>query len=223
MPQEKNKKILTYFFLFLMAGTFHNKNLKNINLVKIDKINIIGLDKNDNLQLVKSLNYLKAYNLYFLNKDEIKDTIDKNSLVEKYFVFKKYPSTINIKINKTNFLAKINKRSDSFLIGSNGKLIKTTNIEKNLPFIFGEFKIENFFELKILIDESDLNYDEIRNLFFFKSGRWDIEMNNGILIKLPKDKIKESLELLITFLAENKNNRIDKIDLRQHNQIIING
>ena len=47
--------------------------------------------------------------------------------------------------------------------------------------------------------------------------------NNGILIKLPKNNLKESLELLIDFLSKNHTSSINKIDLRQRNQIIVNG
>ena len=45
MPQQKSKRILIYFFLFLIIGTLNNKNLKNINLTKINKIIVTGLDE----------------------------------------------------------------------------------------------------------------------------------------------------------------------------------
>ena len=48
-------------------------------------------------------------------------------------------------------------------------------------------------------------------------------MNNGLLIKLPQKGIKESLNLLIIFLDNNKKKKIKEIDLRQNKQIIING
>ena len=80
---------------------------------------------------------------------------------------------------------------------------------------------ENFFRLKKAIDETEFNYSEIKNLFFFKSGRWDIETKSGILIKLPKYEIKKSLELFIDFYIQNKNKKIKNFDLRQSNQMII--
>ena len=49
------------------------------------------------------------------------------------------------------------------------------NTSQNIPYIFGDFKIQNFFELKNAIDEANFNYDEVKNLFFFKSERRDIE------------------------------------------------
>ena len=94
---------------------------------------------------------------------------------------------------------------------------------KNLTFIFRKFEIKQFFELKKIIDESKLNYFELKNLFFFNSGRWDVETNSGIIIKLPKHGVKKALELYKSVLRKEEFKNIKEIDLRQSNQIIING
>ncbi len=223
MPHQKSKKVLIYIFLFLTITTFNNKNFINVNFGKINDISINGLDKKNNFQLIKNLNFLENKNIFFLNKIKIKNIIEKNTLVEKYSVFRLYPSTLRININKTNFLAIIKKNGDSFFLGSNGKLILTNEINQDLPLIFGDFKIKNFFELKNAMDETNFNFDEVRNLFFFKSGRWDIETKYGLLIKLPKEGVKKSLESFISFLDIKDLKEIKEIDLRQYNQIIING
>ena len=223
MPHQKNKKILIYVFLFLLIGTFNNKNLENIDIVKVNKIYVTGLDQKSNKTLMNNLNFLKISNLFFLNDKEITKIITANNFVEDYFVFKKYPSTLNITINKTKFLAKVKKNGNSFFLGANGKLIKEIITDQTVPIIFGNFENKNFFELKKAIDETYFDYDEIKNLFFFKSGRWDIETNSGILIKLPKKNLKRSLELSINILSKDYQKKINKIDLRQLNQIIING
>ena len=222
MLKQKNKKILLYFFLFLFIGTLNNKNLNNIDFAIIKKINVNGLDPNENLKLLDNLNFLKISNLFFLNNLKVKEVMNSNNLVEKYSVFKNYPSTLNIEIHKTKFLAKLQKDKKNYYLGSNGKLIKATDLRQNLPFIFGDFQNKNFFELKEAIDQTSFSYNEVKKLYFFKSGRWDIETKNGLLIKLPKDNIKKSLELFINFLNENSKIKITEIDLRQHNQIITN-
>ena len=223
MHQQKSKRVLIYFFLFLVVGTFNNKNLNQLNLISINKINIQGLAEKNNSELLKNLNYLKFQNLFFVNKSQIIKIIDSNTLVEEFYVFKKYPSTLNIEIQKTKFLAQTNKENDIFFLGSNGKLTRASKSRSDIPYIFGDFKNKNFFDLKKAIDSTNFEFDQIKNLFFYKSGRWDMETYNGLLIKLPKHKIKESLELLVLFLSHNKNKKIKKLDLRQNNQIIYNG
>lgn len=223
MPLQKGKKILIYFFLFLIIGTFNNKNLNNLFFFKINKISVMGLDEKSNFELQKELSFLKLNNLFFLNKIKIIEIINSNNLIENFSVSKKYPSSLEIIINKTDFLAKLKKNNKNFILGSNGKLIESNEYVIDLPFIFGNFEIESFFELKEAIDKADFDYSKIKNLFFFKSGRWDIETKNGLLIKLPKNELKKTLELYLIFISENKKKKIDIIDLRQSNQIIING
>ena len=223
MHQPKSKKILLYLFFFLFIGTLNNKNFNNLQLPKIKSISVSGLNEKDNYELMNNLNYLKIENLFFLNAEKMSEIFNSNNLIEKYSVFKKYPSEINVKIDKTSFLAQIKKGNENFLLGSNGKLIKTKFLKSDIPIIFGNFDNKNFFDLKRALKESNFFYKEIKNLYFFPSGRWDIETHNGILIKLPKSDIKKSLDLLIIFLNTNTKNEITQIDLRQANKIITNG
>ena len=223
MHQQVNKKIFLYILLFLIVATFNNRNLNDIDLIKVDKILIEGLDEKKNSQLVDRLNFLREQNIFFLDNIKIKETIESSNLVEKYSVFKLYPSSLNISIIKTNFLAYTKKDGNYYLLGSNGKLIKTSELNQNLPLIFGDFKIKNFFELKDAMNEVNFEFKDVKNLFFFKSGRWDIETQYGLLIKLPKKEIKRSLQIFLDFIEVNDLSEIKEIDLRQHNQIIING
>jgi len=223
MPYRKSKIILIYLFLFLLMASLNNKNLNNLNLMKLDEIIIDGLDEKNNLELVENIQSLNINNLFFFNKEQIKEIINSNNLVDKYKIFKHYPSTLIIKIDKTKFLAQMQKEDKNFILGSNGKLIESQKLKNDIPFIFGNFDEEKFFQLKKAIDETNFDYNQIKNLYFFKSGRWDLETNNGVLIKLPKEDIKKMLELLDSFLIKQKKKNIFKIDLRQKNQIIING
>ena len=101
-------------------------------------------------------------------------------------------------------------------------MIKSVQVDKNIPQIFGNFEIQNFFDLKDKIDNSRFDYNIIKKLFFFKSGRWDIEIENGILIKLPKDNLKDSLQLASNILSDDNHKKFKLIDLRQKKQIVLN-
>ena len=222
MPRRKSKKILIYFLLFISLGTLSHNDFYENNLIRLNQIIITGLDEKNNNDLVNRLDYIRLNNLFFLEKTKIIEIINTNPLIEKYSVFINYPSTLNIKIEKTKFLAKVNKDSKSFFLGSNGKLIESFQIRNDLPSIYGDFNNENFFNLKKIIDESDISYEQIKNLFFFKTGRWDIETHEGLLIKLPKNRVEKSIKLLIDFLDQNKEKKLNLVDLRQYNQIVIN-
>ena len=221
MLQQINKKIIFYISLVIILGTFNNKNLKNFDLPKIALVNIEGIEFNDN-EYLKIMNLIKLNNLLSIQKSQIKEILNSNNLIEEYEVFKKYPSSLEIKIEKTNFLASTNINGKNYLVGSNGKFINTKNYSQNLPFIFGNFETEKFLEFKNIILQTDFKYNNIKNFYYFPSGRWDIEMISGVLIKLPITEIKESLTLSIDLFDDIEFSNIKILDMRQKNQIIIN-
>ncbi|MDC0586040.1 FtsQ-type POTRA domain-containing protein, partial [Candidatus Pelagibacter sp.] len=200
MHQRKGKKILIYFFLLLVVGSINNISLNNLKFKKINYIDVNGLGKNNNALLLQEIKNLNLDNIFSINKDEISNPIDSNSLVENYNIFKRYPSSIHVNIEKTKFLARINEGEKIFLVGSNGKLTKDKFSKNELPFIFGNPNIDRFLVFKKMIDQSKISYDEIKNLYFFSSKRWDLELKNNIVIKLPKNNMDKSLQLAFEFL-----------------------
>ena len=85
--------------------------------------------------------------------------------------------------------------------------------------------MENF-QAKILfffidtINQTDFNYNEITDIFFFQSGRWDIKTKNNHTIKLPKENLKKAF-IKATKIIKNDNLNHKLIDLRIPNQVIL--
>ena len=221
MHQRKSKKILIYFFLFILVGSINNNSISNLRLEKVKKINIFGLNENDQKILLYNLNNLNLKNIFFINKESLQNIIENNSLVEDYNVKKKYPYSIDINIKKTNFIAKINKNGKFLLVGNNGKLSNNNNSGIELPYIFGNPEIEEVLELKKIIDQSNIDYSQIKSLYYFKSKRWDLKFTNSILIKLPEKIEKETLDKISIFLKNIKLENKEIVDARIKNQIII--
>ena len=167
MQISKSKKISIYIFLLILLGSINNISLNKIQFEKIEKINVSGLNESDNQKLLKEIKNLNLGNIFFINRNEINTIINSNSLVETYDIFKKYPSRIDVKLKKTNFLAKINLDGQLFFIGSNGKLTQSFSINEDLPFIFGNPNINEFLKFKKIIDNSKISYENIKSLFFF--------------------------------------------------------
>ena len=221
MQQRKSKTILIYFFLLLSVGSINNINVNGLKLQSIQNINIIGLDFSDKKILLNKIENFNLNNIFLISKSDLIDEIESNSLVERYFIFKRYPSSIDINIKKTKFLAKINKNGKIFYLGSNGKLIKNDFSNSQLPFIFGNPQTIDFFNIKEIVDKSKISYSDIKNLYFYQSKRWDLELRDSTIIKLPSDNINLALNLAIEFL-NNERFKDKIIDARIQNQIILN-
>ena len=104
MHQRTNRKIIIYLFLFAILASVNNFKYINLQLFKIDLINISGLNDTENSNLYEKIKDYKKKNIFFIDNLEISKNINSNNLVEKFWVFKEYPSTININLIKTNFL-----------------------------------------------------------------------------------------------------------------------
>ena len=217
MQQRKSKKILLYFFLLLIVGSINNINVYELKLKSIKDINIVGLDIKDKNILLKKIKNFNTNNIFSISKSDLINEIEANSLVEEYLIFKRYPSSLDINIKKTKFLAKINQEGKIFYLGSNGKFTKADLFNNQLPFIFGNPEVIDFLNIKEIVDKSKIPYSDIKNFYFFPSKRWDLELRDDTIIKLPINDTSFALNLAIDFLDDNK-----FIDVRIENQIILN-
>ena len=223
MQKQISKKIFLYLFIFLFLGTPNNKMLLELSIKDSNGFEILSLSKFDDIEIVRELSNHKHENLFLLEKEKIKKIIKKNKIIENYNIYKKYPSDLIVNFEKTELLALTQMDGENFYIGSNGNLIEVKDVEINLPMIFGNFDLVEFLKLKDLIDESFFDFYDIKNLYYYKSKRWDIETKNGLLVKLPANDLSESFRIFIKIINDTKLQNIQMIDLRQDNQVIING
>ena len=217
---KKNKIIVYLILLFILSTTNGKFAGSQNNYSSIDyKINIEGLSNIQNLKISNELSNLFYKDIFFMDKKEINNIMNKYNFIEEYSIKRIYPSTINVKIKPTKYLAR-SSNDNKLLVGANGKLIKNEENNEILPYIFGEFNSTDFLDLKKNIEQSKFTFKELKTLYFFQSNRWDILTNNDILIKLPLNNSLESLNLAYKII---NNDNIEKkiIDLRVKNHLII--
>ena len=223
MQKQISKKIFLYLFIFLFLSTTNNKMLLDLNIKNSKGFEISSLSEFDDIGIINELLNYKHENLFLLKKEKIKEIIKKNKIIENYNIYKKYPSDLVVNFEKTELLAVTQMNGVNFYIGSNGNLIEVKDVEIDLPMVFGNFDLVEFLKLKDLIDESFFDFYDIKNLYYYKSKRWDIETKNGLLVKLPANDLSESFRIFIKIINDTKLQNIQMIDLRQDNQVIING
>ena len=218
---KKNKIIIYLLFLFILSTTNAKFiNYQNTLSSSVSKINITGLSERKNLEISNNLNNFLYESIFVISKDEIKKILEKHNIIQEFNIKKIYPSTLNIEIKPTKFIARV-FNNGQYLVGANGKLIEDKNNNELLPYIFGEFNSLDFLSFKQNIEKSIFSFSNLKTLYFFPSGRWDILTDNDILIKLPHEHIVTSLNLSKK-LIDNDNFKDNKfIDLRVKNHLVI--
>jgi len=218
---DKKNKIIIYLLLLFILSTTSGKYAENqsINSYTVNQINVEGLSTNNNKKIFNELNNLFNKNILLVGKEEVLRVISRHNIVEEYTIKKIYPSTINIKIKPTKFVARLFINNQ--LVGANGKLIEDKENNEILPYIFGEFNSQDFLNFKNNISQSRFTFTKFRKLYFFSLNRWDILTNDDVLIKLPQDNISKSLNLAYNILSNDDFKNKNLIDLRMKNHLII--
>ena len=218
---DKKNKIIIYLLFLLILSTTSAKLINDQNKLtsSINKINITGLSKRKNLEILNNLNNILYKSIFVISKDEIKKILEKHNIIQEFSIKKIYPSTLKIEIKPTKFIARVSNNGQ-YLVGANGKLIEDRNNSEVLPYIFGEFNSQHFLSFKQNIEKSIFSFSNLKTLYFFPSGRWDILTDNDILIMLPQEHLVVSLNLSKK-LIDNENFKDNKfIDLRVKNHLV---
>jgi cell division protein FtsQ len=217
---DKKSKIAMYLMFLIVLSTTTSKSIRSERLFdKINTIQVTGLSESNNLKIADRLKQSLLKNIFFLNKENVNKILSQYNLVESFSVKKIYPSKIIIDIKQTNFVAKISG-TNSFLVGSNGKLIKNESTKKPIPFLFGEFDSVKFLQFKEIIKNSKFKFSDFKSIIFYRYNRWDVLTVDNILIRLPEKNLSESLIIAHEIITDKQFKDIRVVDLRVVNHII---
>ena len=226
MRQSISKyKLYLYIFFFIFLTSIFNFNLFEhyLNKFRLKKININGLHYNENKIVMFELSNFKNRNMFNLDKDEVLEKLNSLNFLEKIYVQKIMPSSLNLNLSKTPIVGKTIVNGTEYFIGKNGKFINSTQIFENekIPIVFGEFEIEDLLKLNDILNNHNLKKDKIEKYFFFKNKRWDIKFSNNLTLKLPSKKVDYAIKIYKKLLNNDSLRNIKVVDLRVANQIIL--
>jgi len=219
------KKIYFYLFIFIFLNTIFNfkQMSKFSNTFKVKEISVSGLNLDEENSLRSDLELFKNQNIFLINNNQMYSIFDNLKYIETFKIKKIFPSELNIDIKKTSYVGKTFKNGREYLIGNNKKFIeqKKINIHPNVPFVFGNFSIEEFLILQNNLKDNNFNLKEIKSYYYFKSSRWDLNKADNITIKLPFSNYDQSLKQYKILENEGKIYKNSIVDLRVPKKIII--
>ena len=184
MPLKKGNKlnIILYTVLILILSSINNYNYKNIFIIKNIKVN--GLSDKKNKIVLDNLQTLLGDNIIFLDKKKFEIFINRND-TKGLIVKKIYPNKILINFIPAKPISIIENNNNKIVLGDNGKILDIEINENYLPIVSGSENISHIFETVNLLISSKFDYNSIKNIIFFKSGRFDIKLKNEALIRFP--------------------------------------
>ena len=219
---DKKNKIYIYLFIFFLLSTFNNIQIINSSFLKfnIDQIEVSGLSEKNNLEITKEIKKKLIENIFLIKKEFLLKILEKNNLINSFQIKKIYPNKIEVKIKKTEFLGITNIDGNLFFIGSNGKLIHYNESDENLPYVFGKINVNDFIKFVKFVKKSKFDFNKIKEIYFFPSGRWDIKTLDDKLFKLPMENVEFKLNLIYELYKNEQFKNEKVIDLRFKKKII---
>ena len=218
------KKTFPGLILVLVLLTTYTPNFKFLNISEIN-IKRIKIENNFILtseDLLKKLDFLYKKNLFFLNKNSIKEILKDETFVESFSLKKIYPGILKITIYEKEPVAILQNKKEKFYISNKGDLIDFIDIKiyKDLPTVFGNG--ESFYSLYQDLQNIRFPLERIKSFYFFESGRWDLVMHDDKVIKLPTRNYLYSLENFMLSKDNSNFNNYKIFDYRIKDQLILN-
>ncbi len=227
---RKFYSILLLLLTLILLTTYNPSEMELISnqsnsLFDIKNIKIINNEKINQDVIEKKLKKIYGKNIFFIKTSEIEKVIRNITYLQSIEVKKKYPNTLIVKVFETSPLAILLKNSDYYILDSGANLIlinadSVTNY--NYPHIFGKNSEKYFLNFLQLLKKNNFPIIDIKSYYYFQIGRWDLQLKDGLLIRLPNNMIKNAIEKSVELLNKDDFKNYEVIDLRINGRIIVN-
>ena len=204
---------LIAIFVFLKFPILLNNSFQIKNVI------IEGSEKSNISEIENNVTEFKG-NLIGLNFNSIKEIVESSEWVKRASIKKVLPSTLKINVTENDPYAIYFQEGKSFLIDLDGSIITEINLnnyEDDLLFVRGENSPEL---LEQLIRDISITFPNLTQTLeeveFIEKRRWNLKLNNKLLVKLPDENIQQSLKNLKQLFEEQEvmESNIIEIDLR---------
>ena len=231
--------LILFFFLITVIYIlffYDQKIIKQFNSIienysdkyqySLSVVNINGLN---NINEDEILNLIKPYkdsSIFLIPIKKIAKKISQNNWVQSINIQSNYKDTIEINIDESKPIGIYTTGIQNILFSDDLKILENiANNEKRFSALI-KFEGKNSIHESIkLIDSFPDDFIQyVDKAFLINQRRWDLELKNSILLKLPENNIKEALEnykkIYINFSNEELI-EIESIDLRMKKKIIL--
>ena len=223
--------IVIYIFLFYDQKIFKQFNsiIENYSDKYQYSLSVVNINGLNNINEDEILNLIKPYkdsSIFLIPIKKIAKKISQNNWVKSINIQSNYKDTIEINIDESKPIGIYTTGIQNILFSDDLKILENiANNEKRFSALI-KFEGKNSIHESIkLIDSFPDDFIQyVDKAFLINQRRWDLELKNSILLKLPENNIKEALEnykkIYINFSNEELI-EIESIDLRMKKNIIL--
>ena len=223
---NKLPKIILLLLVFIVLTTYNPNQFSVLPKNFFFKIKNIEITSNvliETKNIEEKISQIYGTNILFLKRGDVEKLLNSIEFLEKIEVRKRYPNTLIIKIHETKPIAILFDKEEKYFIDSSFKIITFNKslVFNNMPNIFGEDAKNNFSTFFKKLKNYDFATKRIKNYYYFKIGRWDIQLQNDQIIKFPSENTSEAIQQASELLNREDFKKYNIIDLRLDDKIVV--
>jgi cell division protein FtsQ len=175
-----------------------------------------SVNSNINSEYIHNIVGKKKVPILSLDIQKIQNAIMHNSWVKDCYVYVSLPSTLKIVIQEKEPLAIWQNKGKLYIIDKDGIVItsKITSQYQFLPIIVGSDANINATQLFSQLSRSNELMEIITASIYVGSRRWDIIVNDDIVVNMPEENFSEAYSYLISLYKDGELLKLKKLDLR---------
>lgn len=234
------------FWLLLQLGIFHmmgsymnhiwNETTKTMGF-RLEKVTLVNSSdmvrqKENQKEIFQALEFdmdaLKNYNISMMaiESQDVKEKIEALSWVKQASVHRILPNILQISIQGKSPFVTVEKEGRIEVLDAEGSTLpmEHTDLVEPLLHLSGEGAFEASHELINILADTPYLSKNIRLAKRVSDRRWDIYLNNGILVKVPESNYARAWEEVAKLSQQEGlfSYEVNVIDLRVDGKVIIN-
>lgn len=192
---------------------------------EIAAVTITGQSRMTEQELLAAAGVGPRDSLPFLDANAVRENLEKVPLVKSARVMKLFPNRLVVAIEERQAKALWQRDGHVWVVSEDGVAIDELRDERylGLPFVVGEGAQKRLLEFSALMKSAGDLSNRVKAGVLVSGRRWNLEMTNGVTVKLPEANPGGALAALDRLQREAR--ILDKdvmfVDLRTEDRVVV--
>lgn len=196
----------------------------NYNCFYIKKVIVIGASPRVEKLIKENLGTKVGQSIFTLSTTKLSNNLRKIGWIKQFNIQKILPNIIKITINERQPVALYAHDGKYTIIDKEGYFLEDVKHNPQLILISGKNANSAFINIYDELNKYPKLKLNIKNFDYISNRRWNIILNNNLIIKLPDTNIPNVFPILNKLLKNSKvKNQVTCIDLRIPNNVYLCG
>ena len=203
--------------IYAKLGYTTKESVKNIGF-RLDHIVVDGRVRTNNKNLIRAINLKQGHYIHDIDLDAVVKNIKKLPWVHSVRIERRLPDTLFVKLVEKQPIGFWQNKGKLYLVDTHGTIIGQYPLKEypGYPIVTGREAASKLPWLVQKLGNFESIYAKTTGAVYVSKRRWDIVLNNKLVIKLPETGIDEALTRVAELDSENKLmlGDVEYIDLR---------